>query len=623
MSPAQNTLSMLQSAWRSLGRFPAHLVTWVLALAFCGWAVLDATVLHVGSGLAESTYDAMVRFRVHAQPVDPRIVIVDIDEASLAAMGKEFGQWPWPRDTLATVLAHIEKQQPAAVLWDMVFSDPDLQNPGGDAAFNAVAASSLHSHFSVVRLPPENDRLSQIRRADLPGLWAADGQPGATTVTSTAATAATAPNASTSPTTSAAPSTVALIPPALPAVAAARLGYNNGYVDKDGVLRRYRFAERLPDGSTLMSIAASVQRDLNPSAWAQARDRATLATQPAHKDALIAWRAEASAYPRVRFVDVFAQAEGADGSTGLGAKEGANNGEVGASAPGTSPKAVPSFQGKVVLIGSTAPSLHDIHPTPLSPYQHGVDTLATVVDNAINGHSLYELPAVLQAALACVFFLGIALWVSRRGVSSLAPITFALPGLLLLISYASLNGLPVFVDLHIAAGLGLLLLAALRTWNALRRDYWCRWPVLYTNKTVANNDAISAWTVRGAAPWTHAKLDRLLSAVQHHAPDCRVVVGDDSFVWPARIGWPDLAQIAAVIGPPDALHDAAPALQAKLGLWLEPARAPLLIDASAATLFPALFQAWADLHRAAAPTVTAPTVTAPTVLPAFLPPPTP
>ena len=32
-----------------------------------------------------------------------------------ARMADEFGRWPWPRDTLATVLDYIERQKPQAV----------------------------------------------------------------------------------------------------------------------------------------------------------------------------------------------------------------------------------------------------------------------------------------------------------------------------------------------------------------------------------------------------------------------------------------------------------------------------------------------------------------------------
>jgi len=542
-----------------LGRFPAHVVTWVLCGVFCVWAVVDVMHLHVSSGLAQSTYDAMVRLRFHAKPADPRVVIVDIDEASLATMGKTFGQWPWPRDTLATALAYLEQQQPAAIVWDLVFSDADVQNPGGDAAFNAAAQQSTHSHFSVVRLPAANDKHSEITREALPGLWASAASSGQT------------------------PATVALIPPALPAVAAGRLGYNNGYVDADGVLRRYRYAERLPDGSVIQSIAASVSSVLHTTSHADVVAAAPSALQAGHKDALIAWRAKAEAYPRVRFSDVFAQAEG-----------------------GQAPSPLPSFKDKVLIVGSTAPSLHDIHPTPLSPYQHGVDSLATVVDNVINHHRLDELSAPVQALLACLLFVSLALWVGRKGVSSLTPVTLVLPGALLLLSYLSLCVLPVFIDLHLAAGLGLLFLAVLRTWNRLRRDHWCCMPEVWARDAKRGDPAppVVAWAMLGHDAWVHDRMDRLLSAVQHVAPDCRVVVGDDTAVWPARLNWPALARVAAVVGPADQLRHALPVLQDKLAALLASQDAPLLLDVTAATLFPSLFAGWSQLQPVCVPETT-------------------
>lgn len=142
---------------------------------FSIWVLFDVFVLRLTGGLTQSSFDAMVRARLLVAAPDPRIVIVDIDEASLAKMGHEFGRWPWPRDTLATVLDYIERQQPAAVVWDVVFSDADRLSPGGDAAFNHAASRSAHSHFSVVRLPPANDAASLITSVVLPGLWVAQG----------------------------------------------------------------------------------------------------------------------------------------------------------------------------------------------------------------------------------------------------------------------------------------------------------------------------------------------------------------------------------------------------------------------------------------------------------------
>ena len=210
-----------------VGSLPARRVTWALVTVFSVWVLLDVLALRLTSGMAQSSFDAMVRARVVAAAPDPRIVIVDINEASLARMAQEFGRWPWPRDTLATVLDFIEKQQPSAIAWDVVFSDADRLSPGGDAAFNAAVSRSRHSHFAVVRLPPANDPVSQLTRAQLPGLWSSGSStPGIA-------------------------STVALIAPVLPAVAASRLGFNNGYPDSDGVLRRYRYRETLPDSSQI------------------------------------------------------------------------------------------------------------------------------------------------------------------------------------------------------------------------------------------------------------------------------------------------------------------------------------------------------------------------------------
>ena len=119
-----------------LAAVPGPRLMAALVLAFALWIVVDVFFLSITGGLAQSTYDAMVRYRLFAPAQDPRIVIVDIDESALARMAPEFGRWPWPRDTLATVLDHVESQGPAAIVWDIVFSDADRLSPGGDLAFD-------------------------------------------------------------------------------------------------------------------------------------------------------------------------------------------------------------------------------------------------------------------------------------------------------------------------------------------------------------------------------------------------------------------------------------------------------------------------------------------------------
>ncbi len=531
-----------------LGALPARRVSWTLVALFSLWVVLDVMVFRVTTGLAKPSYDAMVRARLWVAPADPRILIIDIDEASLSRMGKEFGRWPWPRDTLATVLDYIEKQGPAAIVWDILFSDADRLSPGGDAAFNQSVLRSLHSHFPVVRLPKSNDPTSQITRAALAGLWAP--------VAAAPAPAASAPA-----------STVALIPPALPAIEASRLGYNNGYVDSDGVLRRYRYIEPLADGSAIQSIASSVLRATHPGAYAAQLQH--VKDRPGGPDGLIAWRARADAYPHVPFADVFALADG-----------------------GKPSMAVPNFAGKVVIIGSTAPSLHDIHPTPLSSMGAGVDSLATAIDNALNQRVLNELPRWLQALLAIAMCVALGLWVQFKSVASLAPALLLLPAALLAVSYGSLNGPSLFLDLHLAAALALVFLAVLGAWGNLRRNYWCSPPA-------ASLEPVAIWAWQRRQPWLDEALDRLIDAVERHAPTCRVVVCDTTVSWPSALRWPELARFAAVVGPQAALNSARERLEPALQRLAYRSSGPVVLPnhPNREKLAISVFEAWANLHK--------------------------
>ncbi len=56
---------------------------------------------------------------------DPPVVIVDIDERSLAA----YGQWPWPRAILARPVRNLVALDARVIGFDMVFSEPDRASP--------------------------------------------------------------------------------------------------------------------------------------------------------------------------------------------------------------------------------------------------------------------------------------------------------------------------------------------------------------------------------------------------------------------------------------------------------------------------------------------------------------
>src|SRR5690606_14834164 len=106
------------------GALSLHWIRYGLGLLML--ATLLGHALHVYdiplvTRLEAIVYDSKVRLTM-PQTLDPRIVIVDIDEKSLA----EQGRWPWGRDKLAALTDKLFDQHGAAVLgFDVVFAEAD------------------------------------------------------------------------------------------------------------------------------------------------------------------------------------------------------------------------------------------------------------------------------------------------------------------------------------------------------------------------------------------------------------------------------------------------------------------------------------------------------------------
>jgi adenylate cyclase len=93
-----------------------------IVLAFLGHA---ARLYQVGfiTQLDNIIYDARLRLTMPGT-VDQRIVILDIDEKSLAV--PELGRWPWGRDRIAHLIDKLFDKYGLAVLgFDVVFAEPD------------------------------------------------------------------------------------------------------------------------------------------------------------------------------------------------------------------------------------------------------------------------------------------------------------------------------------------------------------------------------------------------------------------------------------------------------------------------------------------------------------------
>ncbi|KAA0945425.1 MULTISPECIES: CHASE2 domain-containing protein [unclassified Pseudomonas] len=80
--------------------------------------------LSPGLALNNLLYDSLRRLA--PLPVDPRILLVTIDDLSL----KQLGQWPWSRRLHADLIDQLSAAKPAGILFDVIFSEParDLAN---------------------------------------------------------------------------------------------------------------------------------------------------------------------------------------------------------------------------------------------------------------------------------------------------------------------------------------------------------------------------------------------------------------------------------------------------------------------------------------------------------------
>ena len=105
--------------------------------------------LQIFSSLQNYSFDTFQRILPREiYPEDP-VVIIDIDDRSLA----EIGQWPWPRNQLANLTN--QAYAAAALGFDIVFAEPDRTNPK-----NLIASYSLNEELTKELIAlPSNDEL--------------------------------------------------------------------------------------------------------------------------------------------------------------------------------------------------------------------------------------------------------------------------------------------------------------------------------------------------------------------------------------------------------------------------------------------------------------------------------
>ena len=403
-------------------------------------------------------YDTRLRLTM-PRTVDPRVVILDIDEKSLLEKEKGGeGRWPWPRDRLALLLDKLfDKYGIAVIGFDVVFAERDESS--GIRVLERLGQRELkgvpqfQSVFEQVRPQLEYDdifaRKMKGRAVVLGHVFLSDDP-------------ATASKKGMLP------------PPVLPAGAfggrkvgvtswagytanlerlqraATSAGHINPLPDHDGVSRRVPMLVE-HGGAYYEPLSLAMVRAVhgNPPVVPVVSDdgKSTdysglewIKTGPFQipvdyqAAALVPYRGAKGSYRYFSLVDVL-------------------NERV----------AVDELKGKIVLVGTTAPGLLDLRATPVDPVFPGVEIHANLIGGILDGNIKQRPPYVVGAEFVLLLFSGVALALL---LPLLTPLKSMLVTAFVLVAVIGTN-LMVFHTGHLVLPLasGLMLILILFTFN--------------------------------------------------------------------------------------------------------------------------------------------------------------
>ena len=355
-------------------------------------------------------YDARLRATM-PRTLDDRVVIVDIDEKSLA----EVGHWPWGRNRLAELVDELYARQKIALLgFDIVFAEADessglkqlqqlaqteLRDQPGFADqvgrlqasldYDALFAKALDHRRAVLGFYLTSDRegrASGVLPAPVMGRESLQGRP--ITFTSWSGYG----------------SNIAQL-----AKAAPMAGYFNSITDTDGVVRSIPLVAEYK-GQYYESLALAMFRLLNGLPAVEPgfpRDR--LVSRSYQGLESIVLRQGDKTLP----IPVDARVATLVPFRGLGGPAAGSFRYISASDLLARRVAPESLKGKIVLLGTTAPGLQDLRVTPVGETYPGVETHANVISGLLDGKIFvkpdyavgYEVVILILSGLALAFAL--------------------------------------------------------------------------------------------------------------------------------------------------------------------------------------------------------------------------
>jgi CHASE2 domain-containing sensor protein len=349
----------------------------------------------VFAGLDSAAYDAVVR-RSAASPPDGQIVIVDVDDRSLSAIG----QWPWRRDVVGRMVARLRELGAATIALDMMFAEPDRHEQGIEAVARWRAGEAANAGAPAAATPVDATFARDLRdgRVVLGYALTFDGGRGSTgcVLHPIGVAIVHRPDERTDAPFFHASGVICSLP-AL-AQAAGASGFLNATPDPDGVLRRMplllEYDGRVYPGLALAAViaakgaAAMALRIANVNSVSLTVGN-TVAPLDGKSNLLLRYRGRKKSFHYVSVADV------------LG----------GRLPPDT-------FRNKLAFVGATALGTREVVATPFDTQFAGVEVQATVADNLLRQDFIRrpESAAALEAQIALGLGLILVLLVGRIGL---------------------------------------------------------------------------------------------------------------------------------------------------------------------------------------------------------------
>jgi adenylate cyclase len=339
-----------------------------------------------------------VRFRLFAdRGHDPRISIITVDEASLNFYRESLGTWPWPREVFGALIDYLAAGGARVVAFDILFAEPDLDDPASDAALARAAASSgrvitsmvffpspragddtyetllkegyLSEHFSIKVINNSTITFKEYRSATLAylGLFSSS----------------------------------------------AAAGSINFVADPDGPSRAsyplYRYQDHFYPSLALITAMRCMGIDPTKEKVIISKDK-TLIVGPIRIPLLDDGRMLLNWHGPYRTYDYYPIGDIIESMAAI------HRGERPRIAPET-------FSDSVVLVGTTAISLFDLRATPFSPVYPGAELNATAIDNILNADYVRSVGRIGTLLMILALSLVVGLISVRVGSASLGIIS--------------------------------------------------------------------------------------------------------------------------------------------------------------------------------------------------------